>query len=71
MYVCFGNLRATSIHGSPIHASQVIRPNVRTLEKINPRMAAMATKTAVHAPWVETAFRPIDIPRILDPVLNI
>lgn len=57
--------------GSPIHASQVIRPSVRTLLQINPRMAAMTAKTAVHVPWVEIAFKPIEIPRIPEPLPKI
>lgn len=39
---------AMRIHGSPIHASQVIRPRVRMLLNANPIIAATAAKTAVH-----------------------
>lgn len=34
-------------------------------------MAAIATKIAVHAPCVETAFNPMETPSILEPVTNI
>lgn len=59
------------IHGRPIHASQVIRPRVRILAQRNPTTAAMATNTAVQTPWVETAFSPMEMPSIADPVTNI
>lgn len=64
------NIPATRIHGSPIHASQVIRPSVRMLLHTNPRIAATAAKTAVHVAWVETAFKPIEIARIAEPLLK-
>lgn len=57
--------------GRPIHASQVMRPSVRILPQMNIIMAATATKTAVQAPWVEIAFRLIDIPRMAEPLTNI
>ena len=66
-----GALLATMIHGRPIHASQVIRPRVRILAQRNPTTAAMATNTAVQTPWVETAFSPMEMPSIADPVTNI
>lgn len=65
-----GNVLATRTDGNPIHASQVIRPSVLTLPNINVKAAAMATNIAVHAPWVETAFKPIEIPSIAEPVTN-
>lgn len=34
-------------------------------------MADTATKMAVQAPWVEMAFRLIEIPRIPDPLMKI
>ena len=59
------------IDGSPIHASQVIRPSVWMLLQASPTTAATPTKAAVHIACVETAFNPIEIPSILDPVTNI
>jgi hypothetical protein len=59
------------MHGSPIHASQVILPSVRTLLKIKPKIVATTVKTAVHVPCVDTAFRPMEIPRIPEPLTNI
>lgn len=58
------------MHGRPIHASQVIRPRVRMLEKANPAMAEMATKTAVQVACVETALKPIERLRIAEPLLK-
>ena len=58
------------IHGSPIHASQVIRPRVRMLLNANPRIAATVAKTAVHVAWVETALKPIERLRIAEPLLK-
>ncbi|GMF77364.1 unnamed protein product [Aspergillus oryzae] len=60
-------LLAVRMHTSPTHASQVIWPRVRMLENMNPRIAATATKTAVHTPCVETAFRPMERPSIPEP----
>lgn len=37
------------------------------LENIAPTMADTATKTAVHVPWLETAFKAIDRPDIEEP----
>lgn len=65
-----GNVLAVRMDGNPIHASQVIRPSVLTLPNINVRTAAMVAKIAVHAPWAETAFKPIEIPSIAEPVTN-
>lgn len=62
---------AVRILGSPTHASQVIRPRVRMLPRAKPMMADTATKMAVQAPWVEMAFRLIEIPRIPDPLMKI
>lgn len=62
---------AVRIHGSPIHASQVIRPSVRILLVRKPKMAATATKTAVQAPLVDTVFRPMEMPRMPEPVTKI
>jgi hypothetical protein len=63
-------LLAVRIQGRPTHASQVIRPSVRTLLSVNPRIAATAENTAVHAPWVETALNPIETPRMPEPLTN-
>lgn len=59
------------IDGSPIHASQVIRPSVWMLLQASPTKAAIPTKAAVHIACVETAFSPIETPSMLDPVTNI
>ena len=59
------------IDGSPIHASQVIRPSVRMLLQASPTKAEIPTKAAVHLPCVETAFNPIETPSILEPVTDI
>lgn len=45
----------------PIHASQVIRPNVRMLDSPNTMIAAVPTNTAVQIAWLDTAFKAIDI----------
>jgi hypothetical protein len=45
-----GEVPAIRIHGSPIHANQVIFPSVRTLLHANPTTLATATNTAVHVP---------------------
>jgi hypothetical protein len=65
------SLLAVRIHGSPTHASHVIRPRVRILLQANPRIAATTINIAVHIPWVETAFKPIEIPSIPEPETNI
>lgn len=59
------------IHGSPIQASQVIRPRVRILLVRKPKMAATATNTAVQAPWVDTEFKPMEMLRRPEPVTKI
>jgi hypothetical protein len=59
------------MHGSPIHANQVILPSVLTLLHANPTTAATATNIAVHVPWLEMEFKPIDIPSIPEPTTNI
>lgn len=41
------------------------------LEKINPIMAATATKTAVQAPWSESAFREIEMLNRAEPPTKI
>lgn len=62
-----GNLPETTIQDTPIHASQLIRPRVRILAKTNPTIAATATKSAVHAPWFERAFKAVEMLIIADP----
>lgn len=56
---------------SPIQAIQPIRLKVRMLLRRNVRIAATATKTAVQVPWVEIAFRAIDILSIPEPETKI
>jgi hypothetical protein len=51
----------------PIQASQLILPRVRMLHSPKAAMAATATKTAVHAAWVLTALRPMEIPSSPEP----
>ena len=51
----------------PAHASQDIRPRVWILPRQKPTMAATATKMAVQAPWDESAFRAVEIPKIPEP----
>lgn len=65
------DIPAIKMHGSPTQASQVILPSVRTLLKVNPKIAATTENTAVHVPCVDTAFRPMEIPRIPEPLTNI
>lgn len=48
----------------PIQASQVMRPSVWMLPNPKPITAATATKTAVHAPWVDTELKEIEMPSI-------
>jgi hypothetical protein len=45
---------------TPIHASQLMRDKVLMLESPKPKTAATATKTAVQAPWLDTALRPME-----------
>jgi hypothetical protein len=40
------------------------------LARQTPIMAATATKTAVHVPWCEIAFKPMEMPSIPDPDTN-
>jgi hypothetical protein len=56
-----GRSPATKIQASPIHAVHWIFPRVRMLASIKEAMVATATKTAVHVPWAETAFKPTDV----------
>lgn len=56
---------------NPSHAIQLIFSSVRILANKNPMMAATATKTAVHVPWSEMAFRLIEMPSIPDPATKI
>jgi hypothetical protein len=63
-------MTAARMQGRPIQASQVIRPSVRMLLRPNPTMAATAAKAAVHVAWVETAFKPIEMPRMAEPLLK-
>lgn len=58
------------MHTKPTHAIQVIRPRVRILASENPTAKAMARKTAVHVPCVETAFKAIERLSIPDPETN-
>jgi hypothetical protein len=55
----------------PVQATHVNLPKVRMLEKINPISAPTTTKTAVQAPCLDTAFRPIERLRMADPVIKI
>lgn len=55
----------------PIHANQVILPSVWMLPKPNPMRAATATKTAVHAPCMETALSAIEAPSMPEPATKI
>lgn len=56
---------------TPTHASQVIRPSVWMLQKMKPMTAATATKTAVQAPWSESALRAMEILSIPEPATKI
>jgi hypothetical protein len=56
---------------TPTSASQLILPSVLMLAKDPPTMAARATKTAVHVPCIETAFRPMEMPSIMDPATKV
>lgn len=56
---------------TPSHATQLICPIVLMLARMNPRIAQQAAKTAVHAPWVDMAFKEIERARILDPETKI
>lgn len=69
-FVLCNNLLDTRTQIVPTHASQLIRPSVRTLAKARPIAAATATNTAVHVPCVDTALRPIDTPSIAEPETN-
>lgn len=51
----------------PTAASQLILDRVRMDENPKAATAATATRTAVHAPWDERAFRPIEMLNILEP----
>jgi hypothetical protein len=56
---------------NPTQAMKLMRPRVRMLDNKKPVMAATPTKTAVHVPCEDTAFRPIEMPSIPDPATNI
>lgn len=56
---------------TPTHASQVIRPRVWILQKMKPMIAATATKTAVQAPWTDSALRAIEMLSIPEPATKI
>lgn len=56
---------------TPIHASQLIRPSVRILEKPNPIIAATATKMAVQVACIERAFKAIEILSIAEPEVKV
>jgi hypothetical protein len=56
---------------TPTHASQVILPKVCMLQKTKPMTAATATKTAVQAPWSESAFRAMEMLSIPEPATKI
>lgn len=56
---------------TPTQASQVIRPSVWILQKMKPMTAATATKTAVQAPWSESALRAMEMLSIPEPATKI
>lgn len=55
----------------PTHPIHEILPRVRIEPRRKPAMAATATKTAVHAPWLETALRAVDTPTMAEPRMKI
>lgn len=55
----------------PSHASQEMRPRVWILPNKNPRIAAIATHTAVQVAWLETEFKPMERPSIPDPATKV
>jgi hypothetical protein len=57
------NPPAVKIDPTPTHAVHLIFPSVRMLARQNEAIADTRTKTAVHVPWDETAFNPIDVLR--------
>ncbi len=64
-------LPAIRIQIKPIQARKLSLPRVRMLPKTRPMMAETATKTAVHAPWVDTALSPMDRLSIPEPATKI
>lgn len=56
------NSPAITMEVTPIHANALILPSVWILAKVNPKTAATATNTAVHAPWVERALKATEMP---------
>lgn len=56
---------------TPSQASQLILPRVRILAKEKPTTAATTTNTAVHVPWADTAFNPIEVPSIPEPAMKV
>lgn len=52
---------------TPTHATQVILPSVRMLPSAQAATKATTMKTAVHAPWLETAFSPMEVLTMPDP----
>jgi hypothetical protein len=62
---------ATRTLAVPIHASQDILLSVRILARMKVQMAATAVKTALQVPWVETAFKAIEVLIIPDPATMI
>lgn len=65
------DLLEARMQNRPSQASQLMRPSVCMLPNMQPTTAATAMKTAVHVPWVETAFRPMERLRIPDPATKI
>lgn len=59
------------IHANPPHAITVTRLRVRIIARQNTPIAATATKIAVQAPWVEIAFRAIEMPSIPEAATNV
>lgn len=65
------HLLAVRMQVRPIHASHEIFPRVRILPKTKATIAATATYTAVQVAWLDTAFKPIEIPSIPEPAVKI
>lgn len=64
------NLLETTMEETPIQANMLILPSVRMLERMNVTAAITARKTAVHAPWSDSAFKAMEIPSMAELVVN-
>ena len=69
--MCDESLLETRILAAPAAASQLSFDKVGIEVKHQATIAATATNTAVHVPWLVIALRPIDTLRMAEPATKI